>query len=286
MKNIYAGVIILNYIAYNETINCVNDFKKQEQADREIVYIVVDNCSTNNSYEILCNTFKNDNSVFIIKTNINIGFSKGNNYGYSFLKENFNYKFVIFSNDDILLPQKGLYNWIDNSFDEFNFGLLGPDIYSIKGCFHQSPMENETTSIIKCNLKIIKLKIKIIILWFLARIKKGYKKKANIWKNSSYNEVCLKKTLHGSFIIMSHIYLDNYSNPFDERTFLYMEEDILKIRCDKKNIKIVYNPNYCLNHLQAVSTDAIVKDWYIKQIFRTKNVLNSMKIYKNVLKGK
>lgn len=286
MESIFAGVIILNYLAYNETINCINDFKKHEVNNNCFKYIIVDNASPNESFDKLKEVFKNDDDVFVIKTEKNLGFANGNNFGYEFLKKNFIYKYVIFSNDDILLPNQGLVEWINDSYNNHNFGLLGPDVYSTNGQFHQSPISDFTKSLLKCNIFGLKCNVKIVLYNIKKIFIKNKKNMKNVWINEEYNHLSQNKTLHGSFIVMSHNYLDLYETPFDPRTFLYMEENILKNRCDNKGIITLYNPNYQVHHLQAVSTDKIVNNWYSKQIFRLKHMVKSLKVYKKVLKNK
>ena len=285
MKTIFAGVVILNYLAYSETINCIDDFKKQDNSNN-FAFIVVDNASPNESFDLLSKKYKDDNQVYVIKTEKNLGFANGNNFGYEFLKKNFIFQYAIFSNDDILLPKNGLTNWIIDSYKRYNFGLLGPDVYSTNGQFHQSPIVAFTKSILKCNTIQLKLSIKIFILRLQKVFIKKKKNSKNVWKNDNYDLETINNTLHGSFIVMSHNYLDVYDTPFDQRTFLYMEEDILRIRCDNKNIISLYNPSFQVHHLQAISTDMIVTNWYSKQIFRLKNILKSLKVYKKVLRNK
>ena len=79
--------IILNYLAFNNTIECIESIKKQSSVEYDIRIIVVDNASPNDSYMILKNKYDNDSMVYIYQTNHNIGFACGNNYGYRKLKE-------------------------------------------------------------------------------------------------------------------------------------------------------------------------------------------------------
>jgi GT2 family glycosyltransferase len=112
-----------------------------------------------------------------------------------------------------------------------------------------------------------------------------HSQKSVSWTNYyNINEVQIDATLHGSFLIMSKEYLSSFDKPFDPGTFLYMEEDILKLRCDKKNIAMVYSPEYEVQHLQAVTTNLIVKDYNEKMIFRIKNIRKSLKRYIQIIK--
>ena len=120
------GVVILNYIEYGITIDCINSFCRQTDDNINVKIIVVDNSSPNESFDVLKNEFKDNLNISVVKTPKNLGFANGNNYGYNILKEYMDPDFVIFSNSDIILPENGLYKWILQCKNDYNFGVLGP----------------------------------------------------------------------------------------------------------------------------------------------------------------
>ena len=69
-----AGVVILNYINYKDTIECVRSFLRQKDVNLEIV--IIDNGSPNESYKILTEYFKGYKNINIIKNMENKGYSK------------------------------------------------------------------------------------------------------------------------------------------------------------------------------------------------------------------
>ena len=73
MKKVAA--VVLNYNTPKDTINCVNLLKSQKDID--LLPIVVDNKSTDDSIEI----FKRELDARLIKNNENKGYSAGNNLG-------------------------------------------------------------------------------------------------------------------------------------------------------------------------------------------------------------
>ncbi|MCI8527871.1 MAG: glycosyltransferase family 2 protein [Lachnospiraceae bacterium] len=278
------GVIILNYMAYQATMNCMDSFSSQENEFCEIKYVIVDNCSTNNSYAILKEKYENRDDVFVVSTDKNIGFAKGNNYGYKILKQYFQPDFVIFSNDDILLSQVNLYGWIRKSYEKYSFAVLGPQVYSINGKFHQSPMENCTRNTLVCHWWILKYLLKIVRAFIVFKILQKKKAGYSTWKNEIYSVFSDNKTIHGSFMIFSQKYFEYFSEPFDSHTYLYMEEDIVKLRCDLSNIRMVFSPEYRVEHLQSVSTNMINDSLYQKQLFYYVNHIKSLKVYQMVLR--
>lgn len=284
LNKINIGVVILNYMAYQATIDCIRDFLALEQKNVIMKIVVVDNFSSNDSVEIIKKMFYSDKRVVVVKTDKNLGFAKGNNYGYNILIKNFHPDFTIIANDDILLPDKTLISWILRSMEQYDFAVLGPSIYSTKGNYYQSPMENFSTDKKECKKKLlefyislIKVKLKIIMRRNPCLARKSKMKDCN------YHFYTDKKTLHGSFLVFSSKYFNYYKEPFDNGTFLYMEENILRLRCDKKALKMVYSPEYCVNHLQAISTNMVNKDQLMRDYNRIKYIIDSLKYYISLL---
>ena len=263
---------------YEVTINCINSFKKQTKIGFNYKIIVVDNGSDNHSFDILKEKFSGDNDINVISTNKNLGFANGNNFGFSKLKKEMDPDFVVFSNSDILLPDDGFFSWILESMKEFNFGVLGPSIYSINGEFHQSPIPNLELSRIKAITKYVDLIISEFKVFCKTRIPLFKTKKSTLttWINTDYQKINFDKTLHGSFQIMSKKYLNQYKIPYHPGTFLYMEEDILKLRCNKFELPMIYNPSYKVYHLQAMSSKGNGEDDLKRDLFRIKNMRKSM----------
>ena len=77
------GVIILNYLAYETTIETMNSFFAQKKDGFEVQYVIVYNCSPNESYDKLSKEYRNHPNVIVSRTESNLGFAKGNNYGYA-----------------------------------------------------------------------------------------------------------------------------------------------------------------------------------------------------------
>lgn len=285
-KNI--GVIVLNYLAYNETDNVVNQFLDLPKDDVNLKIVIVDNNSNNESYQFLSNKFNNNNLVSVYKTNKNLGFANGNNYGYCQLKKIFNPDYVIFSNSDIVLKSDELFHWIISSDKKYNFGVLGPSVYSLRYKVHQNPCNNWSENLYynylllsRMKLQLLKMKLNQIIPIF-----KKNKPKSMPIDATDYQLVTFKKTLHGSFLVMSKKYLNHFSTPFDKGTFLYMEEAIIRIRCERSNLSMVYDPTYEVNHLQAVSTQKVIDSPVKRKIIRLNHEINSLKRFIQILKEK
>ena len=84
--------------------------------------------------------------------------------------------------------------------------------------------------------------------------------------------------LHGACLIFSYDYIKRFDGMYDG-TFLYMEEDILKLRADYFGYLMMYTPDLEIIHKEDVSTNmsslkSIEKK---KNIYR--NLINSSIIY-------
>ena len=94
------SLIVLNYNDYITTCKFIENTRDYEIINK---IIVVDNNSTDDSYEVL-NKYSHD-KVIIIKTPKNEGCSYGNNYGIKYAINNYNSDFLIISNPDIFFEE-------------------------------------------------------------------------------------------------------------------------------------------------------------------------------------
>lgn len=76
------AIIIVNYNNYDMTLNLVQNLKGHCVT---APVVIVDNCSTNDSYHILTNKLKDVDKVHVISTDKNLGYSGGNNYGINYI---------------------------------------------------------------------------------------------------------------------------------------------------------------------------------------------------------
>lgn len=285
MTNI--GIVILNYLAYDVTLKCVEYFKKQTVDNINVKIVVVDNSSPNASFDILKDKLSNYEGVKVVKTPKNLGFANGNNFGYKELCKDMEPDFVIASNSDAYVKNDGLYDWIIKNWRKYHFGVLGPSVYSVHGKFYQSPMENEERDRNKIFKTEIVISKNIAVHYIKSKFANSESKVSNLtakWENPFYNEVHFDKTLHGAFQIFSKLYLNKFNNLYDENTFMYMEEHILRIRCELLQLPMVYSPDYKIYHLQAVSTNSVSGNPYKKLVFREKNTLKSLRVYSKYCK--
>ena len=74
--------VILHYMALDETILCVESIRDSVEGEKKI--IIVDNCSPNGTIKGLEEHYQDAADVDVLETGENLGFAKGNNFGYAY----------------------------------------------------------------------------------------------------------------------------------------------------------------------------------------------------------
>lgn len=272
--------VILHYLTYKDTFECVKSIKANVIYDNYQI-IIVDNASNNNSFESLEIEYKKQKEIFWIKNKNNLGFAQGNNVGYKFAKETLNADYIIVINNDTLIKDSNFVNSIVNYYNTNKFHVLGPKIISLKDNCNQNPLGN----VIDSRIKLIRNIIKYSILYTLNIIKIEKKIKRIIHTNkdtgiktsqslNSNSEILLNIPLHGSCLIFSKLYIKSMDYAFYPNTFLFVEEDILYYLCKKNNFKTCYFPDITIYHKEDSSTDYFLKT-NDKRKFIYKNILKS-----------
>ena len=124
-------IVILNYGTFEMTINLI----KQLLADLEYEnysIMVVDNCSPNESAEVLEEKSHELNYIFYANKT-NAGYAAGNNIGIRYgINHGFDYSWIL--NNDVELREKNvLQHMVEIAENEARIGCVGPMIYTLDG---------------------------------------------------------------------------------------------------------------------------------------------------------
>lgn len=116
--------IVLNYNDADETIKFCKYLSEYNCVDQ---ILIVDNCSTDNSV----GRFENivNNKIYLLKSNQNKGYSAGNNVGLKYILNNYNSANIIISNPDVYVTEDDLCR-ILKILEEPNVGLATGLIYT------------------------------------------------------------------------------------------------------------------------------------------------------------
>jgi len=263
------GIVVLNYLNYKDTIECVESLLDLNYNNYEIV--IVDNGSDNDSYEILKNRFQYNPKVYLLNTGKNLGYAKGNNFGIDFCRKKLTTEHVMIINNDTIAEDKNILNILIDHRDKGI--ILGPKIINLDNQ-NQNPLIAFPQKTIL--VRIIRL-MSERFLNFLVSLKHSIFDKSNLNNSSKAENInCFDKDklfLHGSCLFFTNEYF-KYYNGFFSKTFLYFEEDILYLLVKKINKNLAYISDTSILHKEDKSTELsfgnkeIVKKKYSDQSFK------------------
>lgn len=277
--------IILHYMAGKDTVECVESIlTATRNSIHETLVIIVDNGSTNNSLDDIKNLYSSNENIKILHSEKNLGFAKGNNIGFSYAKKKYRANFIIQLNNDTIIDQSNFNEIVIEKYYSTNYAVLGPDIITADG-FHQNPLQEHKWT--KRTLRIARLKKRIRIIFFYFHlnsiVKMLQKQKVQIYRKEKIEHDVKNTMLHGACLIFSPKYIDRFEG-LDPRTFLYMEEDILKLYMDHYGMLMVYSGELVVYHKEDVSTNQANMDERVRLIWSDKNIIASSKIYEQIKK--
>lgn len=261
-------MIILNYNDYKTTLDYLEMIKNYKSLD---LIIVVDNNSTDNSYEEL-KKIKN-NKIIILRSDKNGGYGYGNNIGIKFAIKKYKKCNIIISNPDIEVTDDTIKQMSEYSSNNPNVAIVSPVI-----------KEHETLNRgwkLSCGYKEMLLSIPLI----------GRKLKNKIigYSNSHYKKERSKVDVISGcfFMIKSNIF--KRINYFDENLFLYYEENVICSKIKKLNYDVMVL-NYCSvihNHSVSIDKSHNVLSKYIilkkSQMYYLDNYVNCSKLSKKLI---
>lgn len=248
--------IILHYKNIKDTLECIESIQKLNFKNSKIV--VVENGSLDPSTSILRNL---QDKIDVVFNDKNYGFAKGNNEGIKHAKNKYNPEYYVVINNDIIINEQNMIDEIYRINKMYDFDVLGPKIIS-RNNINQNPnylVLSKTKDIIR---HLIKLNIIIVLIKMnLYERFKTIKKNTEVNKKVNNEEtILIDIPLHGAALIFSNKYVAQYSEPFDESTFLYGEEEFLNYRRIRDKLTFVYTPYIKMFHKEDASLNGLFKD--------------------------
>lgn len=278
--------LILHYMVYDETIKAISYIEKNIDTSNYRI-IIVDNASTNNSYEILKERYVNNKNIVLIRNEENLGFSKGNNIGFKYAKEYFHPKYIVMMNNDVYLLEKQLFTKLEEEYNSKVFAVAGPLVIQRNGTINENPRRKRLYTMEEIDYKIKRktmdcffLKIHMYeFLQFCRRLKsriyrtlhiknkqEQYFKGLNVENGELPAYLCKVENveLYGCCLIFSELYLSKWDG-LDPRTFMYYEEEILYAHMMWGGARTVYLPEIAVFHNEGAATKAVLnKDRYYR----------------------
>lgn len=251
-------IIILNYNDVETTLNMVRKILCDEQLSKMLRVIIVDNCSKDNSYEVLIKEL--GNKCKILKSDRNGGYACGNNIGMRYAYRNMQSKYGIISNPDVEFTDETISSIIDVLKSDLNIKVASVMVVDGMG-------KNQLSA---WKLPRYFLETATSLFW-------GYRlfDQFRYYREKQLKDpVLIVDVLPGSFFIYDSKAM-NEIGFLNEKTFLYCEENILAYNMKKAGYKTALLTNFTYIHYHNMS----IGKSYINTISRYKLHQESRKIY-------
>lgn len=226
------AIVILNYLNYQDTIECIDSIRKLNYTLCGIV--IVDNGSTNESCVKIKEKIREMKNAFLVEAKRNVGYAKGNNIGIKYARKKLDAEFVLVVNNDTVFIQPDYIERLLLEYQE-NIAVIGSQIelkdgiqlpclgsYGFKNCVFQ------------------------------------YLNMVSAQRGSCFNFEIDENTndymLHGAALLFTPEFFKWYSG-FYPRTFLYGEENILYFMCKFKGLRQKYVSNAKIYHKEDKSSE-------------------------------
>lgn len=232
------AIIILNYNDFETTVNMIERIKGFRGIDK---IIIVDNHSTDGSFEIL-KQYLSDR-IDVICTPSNKGYASGNNYGIKYAIEKYRVRNMIISNPDIIISDESILKLFEILETIPNVGMITGVIHDPLGRI----VNNYAWKLPKYKDLLINSSIVLTKIAKLFNLGQLYRKSL-----ISKSKMLRVDVIPGCFFAISSKVI-NEVDYFDERTFLFHEENILahKLKCAKYDNYIITTEK--IIHLESIS---------------------------------
>lgn len=269
------GIVILNYLNWEDTLECINSLRSQSDQDFEAV--IVENGSPNESVSRIRDYIKNDKNIHLYVVENNLGYANGNNMGILYLKNRYSINRILLTNNDVIFDDEDYIKKLENIKYSNTIGAIGTKIIGSDG-LNQNPayFPISFSSSIK-SLLINLLAFSKVITFIKKRFLSSWTKRANDFSSPKTDEQ--KYFLHGSVIFLTENYLDRFMGLYGG-TFLYYEEVILGIIFEKAGLDMLYVPDFSIYHKEDQSSlESFANDDLIRRKFLLKSIFSSFKVH-------
>jgi len=246
MQSVFVSIIDFN--GRENTIDCLNSIAKINKDDFELTVLVI-----NNSKEKLNLPSFPDLKIKMIENGKNLGFAGGQNVGIKYALEN-GADFVLILNNDTVIDKNLISALIKTA--NLDVGIVAPKIYFAKGFeFHKARYKEEDLG---------------KVLWFaggkmdFANVI-GHHRGVDDVDHGQYEKEEIIDFASGCAMLINKDVFQKLGL-FDEKYFLYYEDNDLCQRAKKHGFKILYNPKAFMWHKNAGSaggSGSSLQDYYI-----------------------
>lgn len=276
---------ILHYMALDSTEMSVEYIRKNIDTENYVI-LIVDNCSPDGSGDTLKEKYKGTDKVIVVCNSSNQGFTRGNNYGINYLRENFEVDYMVVMNNDVMLIETALVHKLGKYMKEENFAVAGPNVIDQFGkvsnpVADRLPDDKTIYERIEGPEKLLKydryglmmLYDKLAYTSFrLQCLFKGVSQKKYVYDRQK------DVVLHGCFWIFSKLFFEYYPALADKE-YMYGEEETLQLCIESAGLKSLYLPDVMVLHLHQKSSKEAFKDIKERKRFAASNQKETWKEY-------
>ena len=247
MKNVFVSIV--NYNDTHNTLLLIQAIKNLKIDDINLRVVITDNASKDPIKP------SDDKLAEIIQSKTNLGFAGGQNLGLRYALEN-GADYVMVMNTDVVIDKNIIVELLDTFRQKPDAGIVSPKIYFAPGFeFHKERYEKENLG---------------KVIWYAGGIMD--------WKNvigshrgvddvdrGQYEELEKTDFASGCCMMIKKEVLDGIGM-FDEKYFLYYEDNDLCQRALRKGFSLYYQPKAKMWHKNAGSTGgsgSSLHDYYI-----------------------
>ena len=258
----YVSFVILHYKDYSVTDNCVQSILAMEQQER-IRIVIVDNDIQKNEKDRqeLFQKYQGNSRIKVLQIKENGGFSFANNQGYQYAREHFGKSYIIVLNNDIEFIQKDFISRLEQSYQNNQCYVLGPDVIRQSTGEHQNPMDIRlrTKEEAEYTIKMNRLALRFYPIMYPVVYHMLQKAERNKLINqekqlASYSKSQKDIVPFGACLIFTPLFIEKEEKAFEPETQFFYEEYILALRCQRKGYKIVYDPSLAVKHESGAAT--------------------------------
>jgi N-acetylglucosaminyl-diphospho-decaprenol L-rhamnosyltransferase len=246
--------VILNYNDSETTVSLINKIKRYSIINH---IIIVDNCSTDKSFEHL-NEYSSD-TITVLSTPKNGGYGYGNNYGLLYSYHELEADYTLIVNPDVEFEENIIYSLLNLMKENNNCAIT-----SCKPINKDKKMDyaRKYTS----GLQDV-LSASLIVNKFIGA--RYYEEE--YFQNKDF---CQVYEVPGSLLLVKTAWMVQHGL-YDEDIFLYEEEKILAHKMAQNNLKTILSlkDEYIHNHSVSISKT------YKSNVSRKKILLNSKYIF-------
>ena len=281
-KIIHYAFVILHYGDATVTMEAIESIRSLDRDGRNVSVIVVDNASPNGTGEQVKKQIESLPDFYYIHNEENLGFARGNNVGFKYAKNELKADFIVLMNNDAVIESAEFFALVEQDYSSEKFAVLGPSI--------RTPVGKEQNPLRLKMLRGFRLKLTVAYLWvdllasflFISPVFSNLLKK--VPRRMAKRELSAMNNveLHGSFLIFSPEYIVKFDG-LDDRTFMYCEEEFLFARCMFNNLKTRLNPAIHIFHNEVENRKASILQQRKKRLFRIRNCINSLGVYRRML---